>query len=89
MKPKIFATIPLFSSLILFGQNNDPFPQLTKSRIDTSNAVNFHFDKKRKFDIFNDSIVEITQPYYYVGIEGKLKKAEEIFSSEKCNIIIA
>lgn len=45
-----------------------------------SGHTNNMFDMRRKYKIDGDALVEVKQPFYYVGINNKLKKDLEIFS---------
>lgn len=47
-----------------------------------SGHVNNMFDVRRKYKIENDKLVEIEQPFYYVGIDAPLKKDLEIYYDE-------
>jgi hypothetical protein len=40
------------------------------------------FNKRRKFKIENDTIIEIKQPYYYVGLKGKILKPLTLYSDK-------
>ncbi|HPY41308.1 MAG TPA: hypothetical protein PLM98_12380 [Thiolinea sp.] len=47
-----------------------------------SGHTNSMFDARRKYKIENDKLVEIKQPFYYVGVDTNLKQDLEIFSDE-------
>jgi hypothetical protein len=50
---------------------------------------NCMYDRKRKFQISNDTIIETYQPFYYVGIKGKTKMEITLFTNKTGNEIVA
>jgi hypothetical protein len=49
---------------------------------------NCMYDRKRKFQISNDTIIETHQPFYYVGIKGKVKKEITLFANRTGDEIV-
>jgi hypothetical protein len=54
----------------------------------TSGHVNNMFNQWRKWTIENDNLKEIKQPFYYVGIESRIKKDIDIFYDIKMTSIV-
>ncbi|MBP1672759.1 MAG: hypothetical protein H6Q25_574 [Bacteroidetes bacterium] len=55
----------------------------------TSGHTNNMFDRRRKFQIQNDSIMEIIQPFNYVGLKGKTLKPITLYKDRTGNDIVA
>jgi hypothetical protein len=55
----------------------------------TSGHVNNMFDRKRKFQVQNDTIVEVSQPFNYVGLKGKTLKSIVLYQEKVGDKIIA
>ena len=55
----------------------------------TSGHVNNMYDRRRKFQIQNDTIVEISQPFNYVGLKGKTLKSIVLYQDKVGNEIVA
>ena len=55
----------------------------------TSGHTNSMFDKRRKFQILNDTILEVQQPFRYVGIKGQTLKPITLYQSKSGNEIVA
>ena len=55
----------------------------------TSGHTNNMFDRRRKFQIQNDSIKEIIQPFNYVGLKGKTIKSITLYRDKIGNDIVA
>jgi len=55
----------------------------------TAGHTNNMFNKRRKFKIENDTIIEIKQPYYYVGLKGKILKPLTLYSDKELKNAIA
>jgi len=55
----------------------------------TSGHVNNMYNRRRKFQIQNDTILEINQPYNYVGLKGKTLKAITLYKDRVGNEIVA
>jgi hypothetical protein len=55
----------------------------------TSGHVNNMYDRRRKFQIQNDTIVEINQPFNYVGLKGKTLKSIVLYQDKVGNKIVA
>lgn len=43
--------------------------------------ANAYFDKKRKFQFINNEYLEVTQPFYHIGLKGKLNYPIQIYKS--------
>lgn len=54
-----------------------------------SGHVNSMYNRRRKFQIQNDTILEIIQPYYYVGMKGKTLKEITLFKDKVGSEIVA
>lgn len=54
-----------------------------------SGHTNNMFDQRKKFMIEKDKITEVSQPFYYVGIESKVKKGLNIYSTTQQHEIVA
>ena len=50
-----------------------------------SGHINNMFNKRRKFVVENDKMIEIIQPFYYVGLESETTKEIELFRSTEYN----
>jgi len=55
----------------------------------TSGHVNSMYNRRRKFQIQVDTILEVQQPYYYVGMKGKSLKDITLFKDRVGNDIVA
>ncbi len=55
----------------------------------TSGHVNNMYDRRRKFQIKSDTILEIVQPFNYVGLKGKTLKEITLYKEKVGNEIIA
>ena len=55
----------------------------------TSGHVNNMYDRRRKFQLKSDTILEIVQPYNYVGLKGKTLKAITLYKDKVGTDIIA
>jgi hypothetical protein len=55
----------------------------------TAGHVNNMFNRKRKFQILKDTIIEIQQPFNYVGVKGKTLKDITLYNDKIGNTIIA
>lgn len=55
----------------------------------TAGHTNNMFDRRRKFQIQGDTILEIIQPYNYVGLKGKTLKAITLYQDKIGNEIVA
>ena len=55
----------------------------------TSGHVNNMYDRRRKYQIKKDTILEIVQPYNYVGLKGRILKAITLYKEKVGNTIIA
>jgi hypothetical protein len=55
----------------------------------TSGHVNNMYNRRRKYQIQNDTIIEINQPYSYVGLKGKTLKAITLYKDTEGNEIVA
>lgn len=55
----------------------------------TSGHTNSMFNKRRKFQIENDTITEVQQPYLYVGMKGKTMKELTLFKEKTGKDIVA
>lgn len=55
----------------------------------TSGHVNNLFNRKRKFEINQDTIIEFKQPFYYVGLKGKTLKGITLYSGKSGDEVIA
>jgi hypothetical protein len=53
-----------------------------------SGHTNNMFDKRRKFSLNQNRIFEVQQPYYYVGLETKVKKRIELYSTPQQSEVI-
>ena len=47
------------------------------------------FDQRKKFRLEKDKIIEVLQPYYYVGLESKVKKRINIYSTPQQDEVVA
>ncbi len=54
-----------------------------------SGHTNNMFNKRRKFRYVNDSIVEIKQPFYYVGLSTTTEKPIKLYNDKKMTTVIA
>ncbi|KAB1155929.1 hypothetical protein F7018_11510 [Tenacibaculum aiptasiae] len=45
--------------------------------------ANSYFDKKRKFQFIHNSYQEVNQPFYHIGVEGKLNYPIKIYKTDK------
>jgi hypothetical protein len=48
-----------------------------------------NFDVRRKYEFSNNTIVEVEQPYYYVGLKSRTLNAINIYQTKDCKKIIA
>jgi hypothetical protein len=55
----------------------------------TSGHVNNMYNRRRKFQIQNDTILEIKQPYNFVGLKGKTLKAITLYKDKIGNETVA
>jgi len=55
----------------------------------TSGHTNNMFNKRKKFQLKNDTIVEVQQPYLYVGMKGKTMKDVTLFKDKVGKTIVA
>lgn len=55
----------------------------------TSGHTNNMYNRKRKFQIQNDTIIEIKQPYNYVGLKGKTEKEIILYKDKEGADIVA
>jgi hypothetical protein len=55
----------------------------------TSGHVNNMYNRRRKFQIQNDTIIEIKQPYNFVGLKGKTLKAITLYNAKVGDEIVA
>ena len=55
----------------------------------TSGHTNNMFDRRRKFQMQNDTIMEIIQPFNYVGLKGRTLKAITLYKDKIGNEIVA
>ncbi len=55
----------------------------------TSGHVNNMYDRRRKFQLKSDTILEIVQPYNYVGVKGKTLKAITLYKDKVGTDVIA
>lgn len=55
----------------------------------SSGHVNNMYNRKRKFQIQNDTVIEIKQPYYYVGMKGKIIKGITLYQDKNSNEVVA
>lgn len=55
----------------------------------TAGHVNNMYNKKRKFQILKDTIIEIQQPFNYVGVKGKTLKDITLYKSKIGDTVIA
>lgn len=53
-----------------------------------SGHTNNMFDQHKKFRLKKDKIIEIPQPYYYVGLETKVKKRINLYSTPQQSEIV-
>ncbi len=54
-----------------------------------SGEANNMFHKKRKFKYINDNIVEVKQPFYYVGKTTVTLKPIKLYSDKNCTYVLA
>ncbi|AYQ35691.1 hypothetical protein [Runella sp. SP2] len=54
-----------------------------------SGHTNNLFDKRRKFQIKNDTIAEITQPFYYVGLQSVALKELTLYKDKTSKEVVA
>lgn len=45
--------------------------------------ANAYFDKKRKFQFVDNSYKEVKQPFYYIGLRGKLNYSIKLYKTDK------
>ncbi|MFL5765564.1 MAG: hypothetical protein ACJ77K_16585 [Bacteroidia bacterium] len=55
----------------------------------TSGHVNNMYNRKKKFQIKNDTVLEITQPFSYVGMKGKTLKDIVLYKDKTGDDIVA
>ncbi|HLP50679.1 MAG TPA: hypothetical protein VK154_07315 [Chitinophagales bacterium] len=55
----------------------------------TSGHTNNMYNKRRKFVIQQDTALEVKQPYYYVGLKGKLLKSATLYRDKTGKDIVA
>lgn len=55
----------------------------------TSGHVNNFFDQKRKFEINGDTIIEIKQPFYHVGLKSTTKEQITLYSDKRGGEVVA
>lgn len=55
----------------------------------TAGHANNMFNRRRKFQIQKDTLIEIKQPYYYVGIKGQVEKDITLYKDKKGPDIVA
>ncbi len=55
----------------------------------TEGHTNNMFNKRRKFQLSQDTLIEIQQPFYYVGLKSKTTSAITLYQSKTGNEIIA
>jgi len=55
----------------------------------TSGHTNNLYDRKRKFQLQNDTVLEVVQPFYYVGLKGKLLKEITLYKDKAGKDIVA
>ncbi len=55
----------------------------------TSGHTNNMYDRRRKFQMQNDTIIEIIQPFNYIGLKGKTLKAITLYKDKIGNEIVA
>jgi hypothetical protein len=51
--------------------------------------TNNYFNERRKFRLKNDSIIEVRQPFLYVGLKTKNSKTVKLFGDKEQNNIVA
>lgn len=54
-----------------------------------SGHTNNMFDQRKKFKLKKGKIIEVPQPYYYVGLETKVKKRINIYSTLQQQEVVA
>ena len=54
-----------------------------------SGRMNEMFERKRKFQLKNDQLVEVKQPYYHVGMKTITKKPIKLYSNISCTESVA
>jgi hypothetical protein len=55
----------------------------------TAGHTNNMFNRRQKFQLTNDTIIEIRQPYYYVGLKSKTTDPLTLYEGKTGNNIIA
>jgi hypothetical protein len=55
----------------------------------TTGHVNNMYNRKRKFQIQKDTVIEIKQPYSYVGLKGKILKNIVLYHDKIGNEMVA
>lgn len=55
----------------------------------TSGHTNSMFDKRRKFQILNDTILEVQQPFRYIGLKGRTLKPITLYQDKIGKGIVA
>lgn len=55
----------------------------------TSGHTNNMFDMRRKYQVGKDSITEVLQPFYYVGVKSKTLRPAVLYRSQEMKEIIA
>lgn len=55
----------------------------------TDGHTNTVFNERKKYRFEDDKVVEVPQPYYYIGLKTKTNKEIKIFSTKKMNNEVA
>ncbi len=55
----------------------------------TAGHTNQYYDKRRKFKFIGTELIEVKQPYYYVGLKTKTVRPIKIYSDHACTKILA
>jgi hypothetical protein len=55
----------------------------------SSGHINNYFDTRRKYAVYPDSIVEVPQPFYFVGIETVTLKPVTLYSNIELTNVVA
>lgn len=69
--------------------NATEFYIMENNIIYTAGHTNNMFNKRRKFQILQDTLLEIRQSFYYVGLKSKTTAALTLYQSKTSNDVIA
>ncbi len=82
-------TISNFKGKILHSINCTDFYINELGGIYTAGHTNNMFDQRRKFEIKKDTIIEVKQPFYYVGLKSKTLKNVILYKEKTGKDVLA